>query len=428
MKVLFAASECAPIAKVGGLGDVIGSLPKALLKLGVDAKIIIPFYEEIDRQKWRPELVLRLDNQTLLYQTKVQRGDCCNDGLEVYLVYNKKYLSRGPIYFGRSAFVESVTEVERFVFFSRAVYLLLRDERFFGAEVVHCNDWHTGFLVSLLKNKPKLVSGVVMPKVIFTIHNLANQGITNKGINLMAEGIKYADIVTTVSPTYAKEILTKKYGAGLEKLLQRRNQEKKLVGILNGIDYDFWPKAPHHHNHKKAVPRFGFVARLTSQKGLSLLLPLVPKFVKQYGIEFYFLGQGDEKYEKELQLLAKRFSSKVFVTIGFDEERARWIYSNTDFFLMPSLFEPSGLGQMIAMRYGTIPIVRATGGLRDSVQHLKTGLVFTTASSRALAAVIIKAIKIFENPILYQKLRRNCLAQNFDWTKSAKAYLNLYKS
>lgn len=413
MKVLFVASECAPIVKVGGLGDVIGSLPKALHRLGIDVKIIIPFYEQIDRGHWRPRPVFKLDKETAVFKTQLP-----GSRVEIFLIYNRRYLSTGSVYSGRTAFVESVSEVDRFVFFSQTVFKLLQRDDFFKPDIVHCHDWHSGALIAMLRNKKF--------GTLFTIHNLANQGVW-RGENLMAEGIKNSDMVTTVSPTYAKEILIKEYGAGLEKILRKRARERKLTGILNGIDYSYWPKIRHSHSHGYGSPRFGFVARLTYQKGLSLLLPLVSEFVEKYKTDFYFLGQGEQRFEKELQRLAKKYPRQVHTKIGFDEKQARWIYSQSDFFLMPSLFEPSGLGQMIAMRYGTIPIVRATGGLKDSVQHNKTGIVFKSPSVSALRQAIKSAIKLFNNQSALEAIRRRCLRQNFGWHRSAQAYKKLYR-
>lgn len=411
MKILFVASECTPIAKVGGLGDVIGSLPKALSKLGAEVKIIIPFYESIDRRKYQPKIVFKLDEETVLYKTRISESR-----VEVFLVYNKDRLSTGPIYFDKSAFVQDSREMERFLFFSKTVFQLLKDGRLFKPDIVHCHDWHTGALATLLRGKIKTV---------FTIHNLANQGKFN-GRNLMAEGILNADKITTVSETYAKEILTKKYGDGLENLLKKRR--KNLIGILNGIDYSFWPRKVHHHGHNKnSRPRFGFIARLTEQKGLGLILPIIPAIIKKSDAQFYFLGQGNDKYEKAIQALAEKYPKNIELKIGFDEKRAHKIYAESDFFLMPSLFEPSGLGQMISMRYGTIPIVRATGGLKDSVKHLKTGLVFKGDKPQDLFASVETALKYFHQPEKLAELRKNCLNQDFSWEKSAKNYIKIYK-
>lgn len=419
LKVLFVASECAPIVKVGGLGDVIGSLPKALSGLGVDVKIILPFYEVVDRRIWKPKSVLNLDSKTSVWKTRLPKSK-----VEVLLVYNKKYLSTGPVYFQRTAFAGTVGEIERFKFFSQAVYRLLTRNDPRGSaigwqpDVVHCHDWHSGFLVKLIKPKTQNPK----PKIVFTIHNLANQGVW-RGENLMAEGIKNADIVTTVSPTYAKEILTKEYGGGLEKLLRRR--KKNLVGILNGIDYDFWPQK---HARSDNTPTFGLVSRLTYQKGIDLVASLVGEFVKKYKAQFWFLGQGEPQNEKALKELAKKYPKNVFTVIGFDEKRARKIYRESDFFLMPSRFEPSGLGQMISMHYGTVPIVRATGGLKDSVKHLKTGFVFKKESVADLRKVMELAVQCFYDKKKFVAISQRGMKQDFSWNKSANKYRAVYKT
>lgn len=418
IKVLFAASEMAPLAKVGGLGDVIGSLPKALKKIGVDAEVVIPRYEHIPKKNLK--FFCRLDKNTAVYETR-------SGGVRVFLVDNKKYLSRGPVYFERTAFAGGKREIGRFLFFSKAVFELIQ-RGILMYDMVHANDWHTGALVSLLKRKLQVTNHKLQtPRTIFTIHNLANQGVWGDR-NLMREGIMNADFVMTVSLTYAKEILTKEYGDGLERLLKKRAKEKKLVGILNGIDYGFWPKPPRGHSRKNGRPRFGFVARLTYQKGLSILLPLAPYFVKKYDAEFYFLGQGEARFEKILLKLAAQYPKNIFVKIGFDEKLARWIYANSDFFLMPSIFEPSGLGQMIAMRYGTVPIARATGGLKDSIADGETGFLFKSRKSADLERAMERALNVFYNARKFKKMRRRCLKQNFSWDKSAQKYKALYQN
>lgn len=415
MKVLFVASEMTPIAKVGGLGDVIGSLPKALRKIGVDARVVLPFYEQIKKLR-NLEIEKLISYGIGNEKINVYRAITRDSSVPVYLIENKKYLSRGPIYFGRTAFVSSVTEVERFEFFSEAVLGLLKQPEFWRSDIIHCHDWHTGILIAMAERRPQGA------RTVFTIHNLANQGIW-RGKNLIAEGIKNADLVTTVSPTYAKEILTKEYGEGLEKVLQKRAKEKRLVGILNGIDYDFWSKK---HTRLDKIPTFGLVSRLTYQKGIDLVTLLVGEFVKKYKAQFRFLGQGELKNEKMLADLAKRYPNNFYAKIGFDEKLAHKIYRESDFFLMPSRFEPSGLGQMIAMHYGTIPIVRATGGLKDSVRDGKTGLVFEKASSADLKKAMIRAIKIFSQPKKLVAMRKNCRKQDFSWDKSARKYKELY--
>lgn len=454
-KLLFVASECAPIAKVGGLGDVIGGLPKALSEIGIEVKIVIPFYEAVNRRIWKPKFVFKLDKETSIYKTRLPESR-----VDVFLIYNERYLSRGPIYFERTAFASSKKEIDRFLFFSQAVCRLLAricadnnaDKRGgrigvnlrsslrqsaigWQPDVVHCNDWHAGALVKeisnwklviRIKNKSTQlpIANYHLPKTVFTIHNLANQGKWG-GRNPMAEGILTADKITTVSSTYAKEILTPEYGEGLDGLLRKRKVD--LVGILNGIDYGFWPVRQAWGRLRHRFPHFGFIARLTSQKGLDLILPLIPGLAEKEGARFYFLGQGEKRYEKALLHLAKRYPRHVYVKIGFDEKLAHKIYAESDFFLMPSLFEPSGLGQMISMRYGTIPIARATGGLKDTVKHLRTGFVFGKPSSVALLSAIKLAVEYFRSPEKLAKMRKNCLKQDFSWEKSARKYKELYK-
>ena len=431
IKVLFAASELKPFAKVGGLGDVMGSLPKALAKVGVEVKIIIPKYEKISTRKWKLSRVPALrDIRVGKERIAVYKGRLPGSEVEAFFVENNKFLSRGPVYFQKTAFAGTKKEIERFKFFSRAVFGLLQNPKFFQPDIIHCHDWHTGLLVQLLEG------GAQEARTIYTIHNLANQGIEGT-TNWMAEGIKSADMVSTVSPTYAREILTKKYGAGLQGVLKKLAKARKLTGILNGIDYSFWPTQQRTKvifqkelglKQDKNLPIFGLVSRLTSQKGINLIIPSVEKFVKKYDAQFVFLGSGASKLEKSLAKLAKENKENVFTMIGFDEEFAHRIYAQSDFFLMPSVFEPSGLGQMISMHYGTAPIVRATGGLKDSVQHRKTGFVFKKESSKDLAKAMKEALAVFDNPVKMKKLIKNCKKQDFSWSKSAKKYKALYRA
>ena len=446
MKVLFVASEMTPLAKVGGLGDVMGSLPKALVQIGVETSVIIPLYEQIDRIKWRLKRLGGINvgqENTIIYYTEIPAGD--TGKVRIFLIENRRYLSRGPIYFDRTAFMNSRKELEKFLFFSRAVFEFVRRRDFFQPDIVHCNDWHSGALVAMLRNSPfgRSLEGRQNSnfknqnlKTVFRIHNLANQGAFG-GRNLMEEGIENADMVTTVSPSYAKEILTKEFGEGLENLLRRRDRKKELAGILNGIDYEFWPLAKREKlvfqkkiglKQNIKSPIFGFVARLTSQKGVNLIIPLVRKLVEENGAQFVFFGQGEADYEKNLLKLGRDYRDLICTKIGFDEKLAHDIYAQSDFFLMPSIFEPSGLGQMISMRYGTIPIVRATGGLRDSVRHLKTGFVFEKANSGVLFDAIKLALRYFNHPAKMKKMIKNCQNQDFSWNKSAKKYRKLYEA
>ncbi len=441
MRVLFAASELTPIAKVGGLGDVIASLPKALARQGVAVTVALPFYAGIDRRAAKPVRVRTIAPGTVLYQTRIP-----GSRVTVLLIWNKKYLSTGPIYFSRTAFAEHLREIERFRFFSKTIFELIR-ERAIAPNIVHCHDWHTGLLVSLVAQM-----NAIPPKVVYTIHNLANQGKT-RGENLMADGIRHADSVTTVSPTYAKEIRTKAYGEGLERLIRSRARQGRLTGILNGIDYDFWnpqtdqflPAQYSAENldgkfenkvwlieelglHSVEAPLVGLVSRLTDQKGIDFIPPLVTDAIERHGCQFVFLGQGAPKYEAMLRALARRFPAHISTAIGFDERLAHRIYAASDLFLMPSRFEPCGLGQMIAMRYGAIPIVRKTGGLNDTVRNGRTGFVFRESAAAGLGRALEDALRAHrDEPRAFRRMQRACLASDFSFDRSARAYWNLYR-
>ncbi|HEY4475154.1 MAG TPA: glycogen/starch synthase [Candidatus Paceibacterota bacterium] len=474
MKILFAASELTPLAKVGGLGDAVSALARALSKLGEDVSIILPRYEFIKKEnleliKDGLEIAIGGSKEKIsLYKTILPKSD-----IKIFLIDNPDYLSTGPApYFEQTAFVGAKEEIQRFVFFSKAVFELLKQNLLGGFDILHCNDWHAGALVTMLRNW-KLETGNLKLKTIFTIHNLSNQGgwkakeIDNwflkngeqslfqkfgSSYNFIAEGIINADWVTTVSPTYAKEILTKKYGAGLEKIIKKR--AKNLTGILNGIDYEFYNPETDPRIFKnfssgsielkaenkielqkflgleveKDMPLFGLVARLTEQKGIDFIIAALPKFIKKYKSQFVFLGRGLDSYEKQLLKFAKKLPRQVYTKIDFDEVLAHQIYAASDFFLMPSLFEPSGLGQMISMRYGTIPIVRETGGLKDSVKHLKTGFVFKSESASAFRKILELAWNHYsEKSAKLKQIQKNCLKENFDFSHSAKEYQKLYE-
>lgn len=497
------------MAKVGGLADVIYSLPKALLKIGADARVIIPKYEQIkiarinadsnaDKRGYQRKSAHNPnDSENYIQKTKFLKNTFIEiggkkekislyktkiDGVEVFFVENKKYLSKGPIYYSPTAFSDDFKEIQRFVFFSVVVFELLRQNLLsFKPDIIHCNDWHSGALISLIKKFAYLV------KTVFTIHNLANQGKWDgksvkdflglgdifvkfgKNANLMAEGIMKADFITTVSPTYAKEIITKECGEGLEDILKKRKD--KLSGILNGIDCDFFNPASDlllHKNYslknfaskkenkfflqkerglnvgdKYAV--FGLVSRLTKQKGINLIISACGRLVKKYGCQFIFLGKGELRYERALKKLSKKYPKNIFVKIGFDEKLAHGIYAGSDFFLMPSLFEPCGLGQMIALRYGTIPIVRKAGGLKDTICEGKNGFLFDKSESRELKKAMLRALRLFNqknksrtfgrvlkhHPKVrdkFEQMQKYGMSQDFSWQKSAAKYKNIYSN
>lgn len=435
LKILMVAAEITPIAKVGGLGDVIGALPKALADLGVDIRIIIPFYGSINKNKYKIKLIknnISVNGQLInLHQTTLPETK-----IPVYLI--EHIFFKDKIIYG-SALNDSVSDIEKFSFFSQAVLPAMKAADF-QPDIIHLNDWHTATLAKIIKTQCRDI------KTVYTIHNLANQGLFSGG-NLMADGILNSDIITTVSPTYAKEILTKEYGCGLEKILAKR--KSRLYGILNGIDTDFFnPAADNLIKQKYSLKNLEkkTANKLSLQKQLKLpdnkniaLVGLVTRFVKQKGIElitenfsksncqFVFLGTGEKKYEIALLNLAKKFPKQFNAQIKFDEKLAHQIYASSDIFLVPSRFEPCGLTQMIAMRYGASPLVRLTGGLADTVNK-KNGFTFKKFSSDEFYKALKQALKIYyEKPKAWQRLTITDMKENFSWNKSAREYLKLYK-
>lgn len=473
IKVLFAASELASLAKVGGLGDVIESLPKALQKNGVDVRVIIPRYKTISLKNLKlirklSVLVGEEEEEVLVYKTNVP-----GTSIALYLLDNNKYLSGGGIYFDKSAFVTEFLEIERFLFFSLATVEFLKNN-IFNPDVVHCHDWHTGYILHLIKKQ-----GLGL-ETVFTIHNIANQGIWNyqevfnflfrvennisdfyiskKNINLMAEGVINSDVLTTVSPRYAQEIKTKEYGEKIENIIKKK---KSVQGIINGIDYDFFNPQKNrniHHfsksnlagklknkfflqskfNLKKGadIPVLSAVSRLTKQKGIDLLPKIIGKLIKKYSCQLIILGTGQEKIENSLLKLQKKYPENIAVANLFSEKSANQIYAGSDIILIPSRFEPCGLTQMIANAYGTIPVVRKTGGLSDTINPYKNkngqvfgnGFIFNKFDADEFFKATDRALYIFKNKKSdWQKLIKNAMQKDFSWDSSSKKYISLYK-
>ncbi|MFA5359909.1 MAG: glycogen/starch synthase [Patescibacteria group bacterium] len=441
LKILITASEVTPIAKVGGLGDVIGALPKALNKLNLDARIILPFYGMIDKNKYKIKLIkknIKIGVESAnLWQTNLP-----NSNTPVYLIENNFFKDK-TIY--SNTLADGKKDIDKFAFFSQALLENIKAINFLP-DIIHLNDWHVATVATLLKTKYKNDQFFKQIKTLYTIHNLANQGVTENK-NYMAEGILNSNIITTVSPTYAKEILTKEYGAGLEKLLQKR--KNNLYGILNGIDIDFFnPTTDNLISQKYSLKNLDkkIDNKLALQKQLDLpvnknlaLIGLVTRFVGQKGIElitekfsklncqFVFLGTGEKKYEDALLNLGKKYPNNFKAIIKFDEKLAHLIYAGSDIFLVPSRFEPCGLTQMIAMRYGAVPIVRETGGLKDTVNN-QVGFTFKKFNPTDFYKILERALTIYyRQPKTWRQLQLNGMEQNFSWNKSAKEYLKLYK-
>ncbi|MCD6270963.1 glycogen synthase [bacterium] len=468
MKVLFVVSECAPIVKVGGLGDVASSLPKALKDLGVDVSIVLPFYKPVKVKK--PILVKR--NAKIKFLQKEEKFNIWKTyifkkKIPVFLIENKKYISSGGVYIESDASSGgSLSEAERFLFFSLAA---LEVANFKKVSILHCHDWHVAIIPYLVKTKN-------LPfKTLLTIHNLAYQGqypasLLNKifktnfkgRVNCLELGILNADIINTVSPTYAKEILTKKFGFGLEQALRKR--KKDLFGILNGLDEEIWnPENDKFiiqnyswksldkkiENKRYLLEKFfkkvdvkkpviSIVSRLAMQKGIDLIEKIFPKLLKE-DIYFILLGKGHKSYENFFLEMEKKYPKKVKANILFDEKLAHQIYAGSDIFLMPSFFEPCGLGQQISMKYGTVVVARAVGGIKNTVTNLKVktqkskvmvegeGFLFEKYNPEEFLKAIQKALKFYHNKEIWRKIQQNGMKKDFSWKKSAKEYIKLYK-
>ncbi len=458
IKVLMTAAEMSPFAKVGGLGDVVGSLPGALEKINIDVRVILPLYGAIDHKKFRLKKILEnieiaSNNQT--EKINLWKTNSPSSKVSVYFL-ESKYFQAKEIYRPE----ENDNLAESFLFFSLAVLKILPLIRF-QPDIIHCHDFHTALIPALLKEQKLDI------KTVYTIHNLNYQGnntplvlrVANLNIddlaslkkdaqdgdiNFMVQGILNADVVTTVSKTYAKEIGTVEFGVGLEKIIT----QKKIYGIINGLDVELFNPttdkfiAQTYSNKNlgdkqknktvlqkklglkvdKDVPLIGMVTRLTWQKGFDLFTDNL----FQLPLQMIILGTGEVKYENKLNELAKKYPDNFKFENYFDLKLAQQIYAGSDMFLMPSRFEPCGLGQMIAMSYGTIPIVRATGGLDDTVND-RVGFKFKEFSEKVLIRTLEEAIKRFADKKQWQRLQKNCMQQDFSWSRSAKEYVKIYK-
>ena len=467
MKILFVASEAAPLAKVGGLADVAGSLPVALNSLGHDVRILLPQYATLNTRRF--PLMTEIKDFKVPAQGRdvlVNLNRTNLNGVPVYTLENPQYFGGKEIY--------GSFELERFFFFSRAVFEIL-PKLTWKPEIVHCHDWMTSLLILWLKKAGYPVS------TVFTIHNLAYQGFVDANYlqnhnlkeyweqfppdvprppsTLMSQAILWADLVTTVSETYAREITTPEFGVGLDPLLRYRADSGKLVGIINGLDYEYWnpqtdPVLPVNFDSagmekrvlnkvalqkvaglpvNKDIPLIGMVQRMDEQKGIDIAAQSIESILRETGAQFVILGKGQEYYENMLRQAGVRFPAQVSVFVAFEEAMAHLIYSGCDMFLMPSRFEPCGLGQMIAMRYGALPIVRHTGGLVDTVPEFSpdlskgSGFVFHDYTPAALIKAVEKACEAFKDQKPWKQAMQRVGRLDFSWRSSAKKYEDAYR-
>lgn len=472
MKVLFAASEAHPFIKTGGLGDVMGALPQSLTELGVEARVVIPKYKNI-----KDELKQNLQFIKWFTVPVGWRNQYCGVFQYKYkdVVY---YFIDNEYYFNRDGLYGYYDDGERFAFFNRAVLEFIK-EIDWKPDIINCNDWQTGMVPVLLNLEYKNNEFYSNMKTVFSIHNLLFKGsfvpnvlpelfgydympLTNGSVELngsvsfLKGGINYSDQITTVSNTYAEEIKTQQYGEGLDGLL--RCKSDFLKGIVNGIDYEefdpekdnlifknfTWDSISDKVENKLSLqkelglpqraetPMIGLISRLTHQKGCDLIVSIIDRLL-QKDIQFIVLGTGDYWYEETFKNLQYRYPDKVSENIKFDNSLAHKIYAATDMFLMPSLFEPCGLGQLIALRYGSIPIVRETGGLKDTISPynkytgIGNGFGFKNFNSNELMQIIEYALTIYDDKDAWNNIIRQAMDSDNSWEKSAMQYKLLYE-
>lgn len=473
-KILFIASEAHPLIKTGGLGDVAGALPVALHGLDQDVRLLLPAYREAMRR------IEDLEVASLLLQddpdpVRILSGTLPGSTVPVWLVDSPRHFDRaGNPYVGPDG-RDWPDNAERFAAFARsAVAIALnRAGLDWQPDIAHCNDWQTGLVPALLSlHAPR-------PATVFTVHNLAYQGLFPEGeyrrlglpaalwsvhglefygqASYIKGGLAYADMLSTVSPTYAEEICTPAFGCGLEGLLRERAD--RLQGILNGADYSEWdprhdPHLAHHYDAQSLqgkaknkaelqrelglpregdIPLIGLVGRLVEQKGVDLVLAILPELLQE-PVQVMILGNGNKTFEQALTTLAAHYPQRCYVRVGFSEPLAHRIEAGADLFLMPSRYEPCGLNQIYSLRYGTPPLVRRTGGLADTVVDLDegidkaTGFIFDDASPRALLDTVRRALRLYrDEPASWRRLVQNGMGRDYGWERSAKAYLALYQ-
>ncbi|MDD5258594.1 MAG: glycogen synthase GlgA [bacterium] len=477
MKIVITASECVPFVKTGGLADVAGALAKILKKEGHKVVVFLPKYKKVDAKTYALKTVYqdlqvpvgeKIEKANIQVSTKVE-------GIPVYFIDNPGYFDRDELY--RTANGDYEDNGERFIFFSHAVLEALKAIDF-QPDIIHAHDWQVGMVPTYLKTSYKYDAFFAKTATVFTIHNLAYQGsypreamfLTGVSVEeftpeklefygnmcILKGGIVYSDIVTTVSKKYAQEILTPEFGRGLDGVLL--NRQADLYGIINGIDYDEWdPKTdkfvPVNYDLKtiakkeegkklflescklpynSKTPVIGIVSRLDPQKGFDILGEAMNELMK-LDFQFVLLGKGDADLQGLFTTIGRKYPKKTFINIGFDNKVAHQIYAGCDMFLMPSYFEPCGLGQLISLKYGTVPIVHETGGLADTIKEFSSstgkgnGISFKDYNASSLIQAVKRALALYQKKADWNKVVANGLKSDFSWEKVIPEYIDLYK-
>jgi starch synthase len=480
IKVLFLSPEAVPFAKTGGLADVAGSLPQALNRLDLDIRLVLPLYTMVRHSKIKMHLLfndVKVPLGGTLLSVRVWEAQTPGE-VPVYFIEREDMFDRPHLY--GTALGDYHDNLERFTVYSHGA-LRIAEELSFTPDVIHCNDWQSGLVPALLAGPYSTSPFVGKARTIFTIHNLGYQGIfpaeklyltglTRETcfhpeglefwgkISLLKAGIVYADSITTVSSTYAKEIQTDDYGMGMEGILHHRRSS--LTGILNGADYHVWNPADdsnlavpyslkkiagkrrckealikemHLDRSLTTQPLLAMISRLDTQKGLDLLIKILDDILS-LNAGLVILGTGEASIQEALKTTAINNPGRVALTVGFDEPLAHRIIAGADMLLIPSRYEPCGLTQMYALKYGTIPVVRATGGLDDTITPFNpqtgkgNGFKFTAYTPKALLRTLQKAIELFHTTGAWRKLRTNGMKEDFSWDRSAHSYLELYNT
>ena len=477
MNVIFTASEITPFARTGGLGDMVAALPKVLNKAGQNCFVFLPKYKEIDDQRFKIKSTgkrISVDMSGKITNSEIFETiiDNC---IPVYFIESDEYFQRSGIYEFNNK--EHPDNAERFAFFSKGCLCAIK-ELGISPDIIHCHDWPTGLIPVYLKTVYRNDNYFENTSTVFTIHNVVYQGIydshkmntlglpweifTPEGIefygkiNLLKGGIAFADIITTVSKTYAREMQTFEFGNGLDGILRHRS--RALYGIINGVDYDIWnPETDHLITKQFTVndlsgkkeckkellsifdlksdcltPLIGMVARLDEQKGIDLLMESIHDLM-DLDINICLLGVGKEKYHHALIEIAEKYKKRFGIKISFNNQMAHKIEAGADIFIMPSKYEPCGLNQLYSLKYGTIPVVRNIGGLADTINEYDhnnkcgNGFKFDKYSSAEFITAIKRALDVYNDKESWKKLMQNAMNEDFSWERSACKYLELYK-